>query len=178
MDKSQATAKAAQTTTKAVQGKKIVYLFRIESEAKTTAGKRIPFVTEDSRTKSKDADSTVTKDGVIRTPGAAEVEISTTLILSNKDEMITKLEDAMDNDDIIEIWEVNLDSPAGEDNKFKGAYYQGYITEFEQTASAEDHTEIAMTFGINGSGKRGNITVTMKEQEEAGYLFKDSVQEA
>ena len=35
-----------------------------------------------------------------------------------------------------------------------------------------------MTFGINGSGKRGNITVTMKEQEEAGYLFKDSVQEA
>lgn len=104
MDKSQATAKAAQTTTKAVQGKKIVYLFRIESEAKTTAGKRIPFVTEDSRTKSKDADSTVTKDGVIRTPGAAEVEISTTLILSNKDEMITKLEDAMDNDDIIEIW--------------------------------------------------------------------------
>ena len=40
-----------QAFAEAVQGKRIVYLFRIASEASTTAGKRIPFVTEDSRTK-------------------------------------------------------------------------------------------------------------------------------
>ena len=100
-----------QVFAEAIQGKRIVYLFRIASESTTTAGKRIPFVTEDSRTKSKDADSTATKDGSIRTPGTAEVEISTTLILSKGDEIVNKLEDAMDNDELIEIWEANLDEP-------------------------------------------------------------------
>lgn len=169
-----------QVFAEAIQGKRIVYLFRIASESTTTAGKRIPFVTEDSRTKSKDADSTATKDGSIRTPGTAEVEISTTLILSKGDEIVNKLEDAMDNDELIEIWEANLDepvSPGGSGNKFKGMYFQGYITEFEQTASAEDHVEVSLTFGINGSGKRGDVTVSAKEQEDANYLFKDSVQE-
>lgn len=169
-----------QAFAEAVQGKRIVYLFRIASEASTTAGKRIPFVTEDSRTKSKDADSTATKDGSIRTPGAAEVEISTTLILSQGDEIVKKMEDAMDNDQLIEIWEANLDEPGsggGLSTKFKGMYFQGYITEFEQTASAEEHVEISLTFGINGSGKRGEVTVSAEEQEEANYLFKDSVQE-
>lgn len=169
-----------QVFAEAIQGKRIVYLFRIASESTTTAGKRIPFVTEDSRTKSKDADSTATKDGSIRTPGTAEVEISTTLILSKGDEIVNKLEDAMDNDELIEIWEANLDepvSPGGSGNKFKGMYFQGYITEFEQTASAEDHVEVSLTFGINASGKRGDVTVSAKEQEDANYLFKDSVQE-
>lgn len=169
-----------QVFSEAIQGKRIVYLFRIASESTTTTGKRIPFVTEDSRTKSKDADSTATKDGSIRTPGTAEVEISTTVILSKGDEIVKKLEDAMDSDQLIEIWEANLDEPGsggGSDNKFKGMYFQGYITEFEQTASAEDHVEVSLTFGINGSGKRGDVTVTAEEQEEANYLFKDSVQE-
>lgn len=169
-----------QAFAEAIQGKRIVYLFRIASESTTTAGKRIPFVTEDSRTKSKDADSTATKDGSIRTPGTAEVEISTTLILSKGDEIVSKLEDAMDNDELIEIWEANLDEPGtseGSGNKFKGMYFQGYITEFEQTASAEDHVEVSLTFGINGSGKRGDVTVSAEEQEDANYLFKDSVQE-
>ena len=81
-----------QAFAEAVQGKRIVYLFRIASEASTTAGKRIPFVTEDSQNKKcKDADSTATKDGSIRTPGTAEVEISTTLILSKGDEIVKKI---------------------------------------------------------------------------------------
>ncbi|MDD3186596.1 MAG: phage major tail protein, TP901-1 family, partial [Anaerostipes sp.] len=60
----------------AVQGKKLVYLYRIKSKEATTSGTTLAFTTENSRTKSKDADSTATKDGSIRTPGAAEVEIS------------------------------------------------------------------------------------------------------
>ena len=44
-----------------VQGKKIVYLFRIHEEAATTDGATIAYVTENERTKSKDADSTETK---------------------------------------------------------------------------------------------------------------------
>lgn len=159
----------------AVSGKKIVYLYRILSTAATTAGATLAFTTENSRTKSKDADSTETKDGAIRTPGAAEVEITATSILAKGDELIDKLEDAMDNDELIEIWEANLEEPAeGGANKFKGRYYQGYLTEYEKTSNAEDFVECSLTFGINGVGVKGDVTVSAEQQEIAAYVFADT----
>lgn len=160
----------------AISGRRIIYLYRLLSEAAAQAATRLAFATENGRTKSKDADSTATKDGSIRTPGTAEVEITSTSVLSKGDTMIGKLEDAMDSDALIEIWEVNLDEPAsgGEGNKFKGMYFQGYITEFEKSSPSDDFTEISLTFGINGSGKRGDVTVSAEQQEEANYAFTDT----
>lgn len=159
----------------AVQGKKIVYLYRVLDEAATTAGALLAFTTENGRTKSKDADSTATKDGSIRTPGVAEVEVTATSILSKGDTMIDKLEAALDNDQLIEIWEANLMEPVtGSENQFKGRYFQGYLTELEITSNAEDFAEVSLTFGINGSGKSGNVTVSAAQQEQADYVFKDT----
>lgn len=159
----------------AVQGKRLIYLFRILMEAATETAVVLAFTTENSRTKSKDADSTATKDGSIRTPGTSEVEITATSILAKGDKMIDKLEDAMDEDKLIEIWEVNLEEPAAEgDNKFAGRYYQGYLTEFEKTSSAEEFVECSLTFGVNGSGKKGDVTVSVAQQEMANYVFKDT----
>lgn len=162
----------------AVQGKKIVYLYRILKEAKTTAGMLMAFTTENERTKSKDADTTETKDGSIRTPGSSEMEITATSILSVGDTMIDKLEAAMDSDELIEIWEANLAEPAEEgDDKFKGVYFQGYITEIGRSSPADGFVEVSLTFGINGSGAAGDVTVTTEQQETASYAFKDSIQE-
>lgn len=159
----------------AVQGKKIVYLYRVRDEAATTDAVAMAFVTENTRTKSKDADSTATKDGAIRTPGASEVEITATSILAKGDKLYDKLEDAMDNDKLIEIWEANLDEPAAEgENKFAGRYYQGYLTEFEVSSSAEDFVEVSTTFAINGSGVKGDVTVSAEQQEMANYVFTDT----
>ena len=93
----------------AVQGKKIIYLYRVKEESATEDAMQLAFTTENGRTKSKDADSTATKDGSIRTPGVAEVEITATSILSKGDTLIEKLETALDNDQLLEIWEVNLE---------------------------------------------------------------------
>ena len=159
----------------AVQGKKMVYLYRIQKDAATADGTILASTTENGCSKSKDADSTATKDGSIRTPGTAEVEITATSILAKGDRMIDKLEDAMDHDDLIEVWEANLSEPADSgENKFKGMYFQGYLTEFEKTSSAEDYVECSLTFGINGSGKRGDVTVTVEQQEIADYVFADT----
>lgn len=160
----------------AVAGKKIVYLYRIHSKAAEKAGAQLAFVTENGRTKSKDADSTATKDGAIRTPSEAEVEITCTSILAKGDTMLDELEDAMDADELIDIWEVNLEEPASSgSNKFKGTYFQGYLTEIERTSNAEDMVEVSTTFGINGTGKRGDVTVTAEQQKAADYVFTDSV---
>lgn len=159
----------------AVSGKKIVYLYRILEEAANTAGATLAFTTENGRTISKDADSTETKDGAIRTPGASEVEITATSILTKGDTLIEKLEDALVENKIVEIWEANLEEPAGEGgNKFKGRYYQGYLTEFEKTSNAEDFVECSLTFGINGTGVKGDVTVSAEQQEIAAYVFSDT----
>ena len=159
----------------AVQGKKIVYLYRVAKNEATKDGTQIAFTTENERTKSKDADSTATKDGSIRTPGTAEVEITATSILAKGDEVIDELEEAMDNDDLIEIWEANLDEPADDgESKFKGTYFQGYLTEISRSSSAEDFVEVSLTFGINGDGAKGDVTVSAEQQEMAAYVFKDT----
>lgn len=158
----------------AVQGSKIIYLFRVLKDAATKAACAMAFTTENTRSKSKDSDTVVTKDGSMRTPGASEVEITATALLAVGDTLAEQLEDAMDNDELIEIWEVNLAEPGATDGTFKGRYYQGYLTEFELSSSSEDHAEYSTTFGINGSGAKGDVTVTAEQQEVAQYVFKDT----
>lgn len=159
----------------AVQGSKIVYLYRLLEEQATEDAFRLAYVTEDSISYSKDADSTVTKDGTIRTPSAVEIEKPMTCILSKGDTDIDKLKNAMLNDKVIELWEANLDEPVlNMTNKFKGTYFQGYITSYEKTSNAEDMVEIQMTIGVNGKGADGNVTVTASQQDDASYTFVDT----
>ena len=157
----------------AVSGKKLVYLYRIKSEAATTNATALAFVTENERTKSKDSDTVVTKDGSIRVPGAVEQEITATSLLAKDDTLVQKLEDAMDNDELIEIWEANLEEPIDEIS-FAGKYFQGYLTEISIASNAEDHVEVSLTFAINGNGVRGEVSVSAEQQEIAEYVFTDT----
>lgn len=159
----------------AVSGKKIVYLYRLLSKAQSETGSLLAFVTENGRKKSRDADTTATKDGSVRTPGAVETEITCSSLMAKGDKMIDKLEGALDSNEIIEIWEANLEEPGTGTNKFKGMYFQGYLTEFEKNSNADESVEISLTFGINGTGVKGDVTVTTAQQEMASYVFKDSV---
>lgn len=161
-----------------VAGNRVVYLYRVLSKAATNAATQIAFTTENSTTYSADADSTVTKDGVVRAAADPEVEISATSVLTKGATIIDDLKKAMINKELIEIWEANLDEPGSGDNKFKGTYYQGYLTEFEKTSEAEGNAEVSLTFGVNGSGADGDVTVTTEQQALAAYVFKDTTVEA
>ena len=74
----------------------------------------------------------------------------------------------------MEIWEANLDEEGSASGTFKGRYMQGYLTEMTLTSSAEEHVEYETTFAINGSGAKGDVTVTTEQQEIASYVFKDT----
>lgn len=59
--------------------------------------------------------------------------------------------------------------------KFKGRYYEGYLTEFTKSSNAEDYSEIQLTFGINGKGTTVNeVTVPSNIVDESSYVFKDT----
>lgn len=162
-------------TKTAVSGKKLVYLYRIRDNAATENGVTLAFTTENTRTKSVESESTETKDGPIITPGATEGEITCTSLLAKDDTLIDALEDAMDNHKIVEVWEANLEQPAtGGTNKFKGRYFQTTLTEMEKTSSAEDYVEVSLTFAINGTGAKGDVTVTADQQAAAAYVFADT----
>lgn len=79
----------------AVQGAKIIYLFRPLNKEATEDAVAMAFTTENERSKSKDFEATATKDGSIMTPGAGEQEITATAILAVGDTMADTLEDAM-----------------------------------------------------------------------------------
>lgn len=159
----------------AVQGLKMVYLFRAMSKAATKDGTILAFTTENGITYSKDSDSTATKDGSIRTPGAVETELTATALLAKGDTTYDDLKKAMIDNELIEIWEANLAEPAETGtNKFKGTYFQGYLSELEKTSNAEDYVEVSTTFAINGSGVDGDVTVSVEQQEVAAYVFADT----
>lgn len=158
----------------AVAGKKLVYLFRILSEQSTADGAVLAFTTENSRSISNDAETTATKDGTVRTPGTPEVEITATALLAKNDVMIGKLETACEAGTLVECWEANLEEAGATSGTYEGKYFQGYITEFEKTSNADGNVECSITYGANGVGVSGDVTVTEAQQEAASYVFTDT----
>lgn len=161
-----------------VKGNKLIYLYRCLADAATATGTTLAFTTGNERSISKDSDSTETKDGVINTPGATEQTISADSILAKGDTLLAKLEDALKNGETIEIWEANLDEPAEGANKFKGMYFQGVLTELSYSSNADGNVEVSLEWAINGNGERGDVTVSVEQQEIAAYVFRDTVKVA
>lgn len=162
-------------TMSAVTGKKLIYLYRLESEASSADGTRIAFTTEDELSISADADATATKDGSVRGASVAELEKTMTSLMDADDAMIGKMKNAILNGSLIELWEVNLDKPVtGQTNKYEGTYYQGYLSEFTASSPADGNVEVSMTVGINGKGATGSVTVTASQQDDGQYTFVDA----
>lgn len=162
----------------AVQGKQIVYLFRVLESAASAAGAILAFTTENENSASADSDSVATKDGSVQKPGAVTVEITgTALVLKGDETTGEKLRDAMLHNKLVECWEADLSNPRTGENKFAGTYYQGYLTEWTKTSNAEDFAEYSYTFAANGIGAPdggAGITVTTDQQSVASYVFADT----
>lgn len=162
----------------AVQGKQIVYLFRVFENAASAVGAVLAFTTENENSASADSDSVATKDGSVQKPGAITVEITgTALVLKGDETAGEKLRDAMLHNKLVECWEADLSNPRSGDNKFAGTYYQGYLTEWTKTSNAEDFAEYSYTFAANGIGAPdggAGITVTTDQQSVASYVFADT----
>lgn len=157
----------------AVKGKNQILLFRLLSEQGTASATKLAFQTEHENTKTKDSEAVQTKDGAIRTTSGTEVEMSATSILSVDDELVTKLEDALDNDQLIEIWEVDITKKTT-GGKYPATYFQAYVTSFGKTPNAEDSVELSLEFGVNGSGVKGEATLTAEQEAVVQYEFTDT----
>lgn len=164
----------------AEQGKQIIIMLRVLSNATSKAAALIPFGTSDSESISADSDQTVTKDGVISTSGAASVTLSKEGLMSHQTSdpdgttTIDELKTAMKNRSKVEAWVIDLARPGATTGKYVGTYYQGYLTSFETAGDAEDLATVSMEFAADGVGADGDCTVDSTTIAIATYTFTDT----
>lgn len=150
-----------------------ILLFRLLSEASKADGAKLAFQTEHSTEKSRDTNSVKTKDGVLQSVGGIEVSITATTIMAEDDELVAKLETAMDKGELVEVWEIEKNAKK-QGNKYEAVYYQGYLTSFKKTKNAEDLIELELEFAVNGTGVKGYATLNNSQAEVVQYEFADT----
>lgn len=158
----------------AKQGKDIILLYRLLSKASKEAAWKLAFQTEHSNEKTRDYNTTATKDGTIGSLAAIEYSLSATSIAANGDPHLGEMDDAMDNGDIIEVWEIDK-AEKGSDGKYKAKYLRAYLTSFSYEPNSEDALELSMEFGVFGKPQKGNATLTEEQANVVQYVFKDTV---
>lgn len=184
------------TQLEAKQGIHAILLFRLLKEAGKEKAAKLAFQTEHEVGKSRDVDGQKTKDGIIQSVGALEYDFKAKSILAKGDTLAAKLEKAMEDGELVEIWDIDSEeaSKNGEDEiakvwgindtgtsegsgKYLATYYQGYISSFSAKKNAEENIEIEMEFAINGVGKKGFATLTTEQKAAVQYAFKDTTSE-
>ena len=157
----------------AVKGIDRILLMRPYSLRTTEAAGRLAFQTDHDTSSTRGADVTATKDGSIRSTSPAEKELSLNSIMARDDEVRKKLQEAHENGELVEVWDIDKGSePTG--NKYAATYYQGFLTEWSETAAAEDNVSISASYAINGTGVRGEATLTEDQATVVQYDFKDT----
>jgi len=156
----------------AIRGINRIILMRPHGDG---AAGRLAFQTSHDKSSSRDANTTVTKDGTVQSLSEVSVEYSLTTILASNDTVREKLEKAYLAGDLVEFWDIDKTEPTTPNgNLFPATYYQGYITEWSESAGAEDSVEISISAAMNGAGVRGDATLTAEQRVVVQYGFEDT----
>ena len=159
----------------AKQGKDIILLYRVLSKASKEAAWKLAFQTEHSNEKTRDYNTTATKDGTIGSLAAIEYSLSATSIAANGDPHLDEMDKAFDDAEIIEVWEIDK-AEKGSDGKYKAKYLRAYLTSFSYEPNSEDALELSLEFGVFGKPQKGQATLTEEQANVVQYVFKDTVQ--
>ncbi|MGM0218307.1 phage major tail protein, TP901-1 family [Enterococcus sp. AZ126] len=161
----------------ALSGVDVVWRFRLAEDEGNESAWGLAYSTENGYSKSKESESTVTKDGSVVTPGATETTVTATTLYKIGSTQIDKLETAMDENKRVQIWRINTKEigTGNDQGKFKAKYFEGYFTSFEETDSAENKVEYSLEWAIEGAGKNGFAVLELDTSEGGDYEFKDTV---
>lgn len=163
----------------AKQGKNIILLYRLLTKAKDEAAWKLAFQTDHSNEKTRDFNTTPTKDGPVGALAEVEYSLSATSIAADGDAHVDEMDDAFDNGDIIEVWEIDKAEKGTGDNsdKYKAKYLRAYLTSFSYEPNSEDALELSLEFGVFGKPQKGFATLTEEQADVVQYAFKDTIKE-
>lgn len=163
----------------AKQGKNIILLYRLLTKAKNEAAWKLAFQTDHSNEKTRDFNTTPTKDGPVGALAEVEYSLSATSIAADGDAHVDEMDDAFDNGDIVEVWEIDKAEKGTGDNsdKYKAKYLRAYLTSFSYEPNSEDALELSLEFGVFGKPQKGFATLTEEQADVVQYAFKDTIKE-
>lgn len=160
----------------AKQGKDIILLYRLLSKATEEAAWKLAFQTEHSNEKTRDYNTTATKDGPVGALAEVEYSLSATSIAANGDPHLDEMDKAFDDGEIIEVWEIDKAEKVS-DGKYKAKYLRAYLTSFSYEPNSEDALELSLEFGVFGKPQKGQATLTAEQADVVQYVFKDTAKE-
>jgi len=159
-----------------VRGANRIMLMRPFSMRHEVAAGRMAFQTNHEKSSTRDAESTITKDGNIHSLSEVVVEYSLTTLMAQSDEVREKMQESFLTGGLVEFWDIDKTEPTlPGGNQFPATYYQGYITEWSEAAGAEDSVEISLSAAVNGAGVRGSATLTEEQSTVVQYEFADTI---
>lgn len=155
----------------AKQGTNTFLAFRLLNKAKEKEGLKLALQTTHNLTRSRDSDSTATKDGNVNSTSPLAIEASVENILSD-DPLNELLIEAIEKDEVVEIWEIDRASKTAE-GKYKAWYFQANVTNIEDDHDADGNSTNQADFSIIGNGVKGELTLTADQEDEVNYAFRD-----
>lgn len=166
----------AENTAEIINGKDYLSFFRLYADRTKKDAAAIRFMTEVSIKLEKETDSTSTVDGKVSSVSDGDNKLDVKSIAYRTEdpgviEMWKQMREWFLNEEVVEIW--NVDIKSGHTNQSTSKteyfvdYFQGKFTEFEMTSAADGKTELSYSYAIDGRGIWNHTDVLSEEQELA-----------
>lgn len=153
-----------------LRGKDKILFARLLKDASKKKATKVLYQIDHTIKYSNSSELKKTKDGNLQQSTGVETTIEMTAVLTN-DETNKMMRDAVLNGDTVELWEVDLSTLEGD--KADALYMQAKLNEWEDPASVEEYSEFKTTASVIGRAKQGKVTLSMEQQKEIQYVFRD-----
>lgn len=154
----------------ALRGMNALLYVRLLDNADKEDGQLIPMQTSLSFDPQRDSDSTATKSGNVATTSSLETDLETEFI-DNISKISDDLYTSLLENKKVEVWKINKDR-VNDKGQYFAWYMRGTVTEDSNDNDADDNSTRDVTFSIDGTPKRGWLTLPESAQEELDYVFR------
>ena len=166
----------AENTAEIINGKDYLSFFRRYADRTKKDAAAIRFMTEVSVKLEKETDSTSTVDGKVSSVSDGDNTLDVKSIAYRTEdpeviEMWKQMREWFLNEEVVEIWNVDIKSGHTNDSTSKTEYFvdyfQGKFTEFEMTSAADGKVELSYSYAIDGRGIWNHKDALTDEQQLA-----------
>lgn len=158
------------TEIQVLQGIDTLLYARLLENADKEDGQLIPFQTSLSFDPQRDSDSTATKSGNVATTSSLETDLEVEFV-DNISKISDDLYTSLFKNKKVECWIVKRKRINGK-GQFFAWYMRGTVTEDSNDNDPDDNATRDVTFTIDGTPKRGWLTLPDAAQEEIDYVFR------
>ena len=181
----------AEKTAEIINGKDYLSFFRRYADRTKKDAAAIRFMTEVTVKLEKETDSTSTVDGNVSSvsDGDNTLDVKSIAYRTGDPEVIEMWKQMREwflNEEVVEVWNVDIKSGKENDGTHKMEYlvdyFQGKFTEFEMKSAADGKVELSYSYTIDGKGHFDKKDSLTPEQEQAvaaaNYAYNKLAKEA